>query len=76
MKECPCEGKDEGNKEEGEERAFQFSVLTFIEAFLTERNHLAEPHDGMWHPLWVTKKEVKKPTCQQGEYVGLRYHCY
>ena len=36
VKECPCDDKDEGDEEEGEECPFQFALLTFVEVLLAE----------------------------------------
>lgn len=66
MQECPSEAIDEGDEEEGEKGTFQFAVLTVVEKILAQGDRLTEPHDRMGHPLWVTKKEVKNPTYQQG----------
>lgn len=66
MQECPSEAIDEGDEEEGEKCSFQFAVLTFVETILAQGDHFAKPHNGMGHPPWVTKKEVKNPTYQQG----------
>ena len=55
---APGGEEDEQNEADGEQGAFELSMLPFVEGVLTCGNHLAEEDDGMREASGVAQQHV------------------